>query len=123
MPFLSPGPLPARVAPAAWKVPRKRRLSGDLEKTEGKLRAALRPADPSGPASPRRRALRLRMRLASCEDAKAGCRRASRSTTGPDQCFAPLGEVGALAAPIGHDRPGIRARRQIRKKPETGRGT
>src|SRR3546814_4780294 len=70
-----------------------------LFRSEGKLRAALRPADPSGPASPRRRALRLRMRLASCEDVKAGCRRASRSTTGPDQCFAPLGEVGDLAAP------------------------
>src|SRR3546814_11545749 len=57
------------------------------------------------------------MRLASCEDAKAGCRRASRSTTGPDQCFAPLGEVGDLAAPIGHARPGIRARRLIRNTP------
>src|SRR3546814_4804946 len=57
------------------------------------------------------------MRFASCEYALAGCLRASRSTTGPDQCFAPLGEVGDLAAPIGHARPGIRARRLIRNTP------
>lgn len=80
-----PEPLPARVAPAAWKVPRKRRLSGDLDKTEGKLRAALRPGGAFGNRLAPGRALRLRGRLASRGNAKAGCRRDCRSATGPDQ--------------------------------------
>jgi len=94
------GRYPQGCRPRPGKPPRKRLLAGDLEKTGGKPRAALRSDGIlRDPACAPGRAHTASRRLASCEDAwDRMSERRSKGWQARLGEFAPLGEISDLAA-------------------------
>lgn len=114
-----PRPAPARAAVMAREAAREGSLSGDLEKTGGKLRAAARPdgilRDPArAPGAPRRPSARL----ALLQGYRGGVpeRRSEAARPSPASSL-PSGRSVFSLRRIGHARPGIRARKLIKNTP------